>query len=259
MEDVHVLVGILQHLFDSCTSKDIKNSIQKILSTLTLQKSSLLREKIKLMKNALDQIKDLVADLDRKSWAKGIIKTSSIKTKKQDLTKLFYELQCGITILQISIYSSPQPKIVPERKLIIWRDDNSNNNTTEINKLSKSGIEIVQVTSDKKALSTIKKNLEFIRNNPESVRIITSYINSDEDKGTENLIKSIHSMKLNIPILIYSNNKEESLNLALTYPFTLYTWKKSLLTIFCESILNNETKKYVYSIFKYFLLFIISI
>lgn len=238
------ITSILKHLSENCTSKDIKVTIQSISSDISKSNDTSIREKIKTLKFSLNLITKLIINnLDRKSWAKGLIKPSSIKSTKQDLSKIYQELQCSLTILQISIYSFFTPNPASDRKLVIWINDKPDSYTSEIKKLSKSGIEFVQVTSNDEVLSTIKKNIEFIKNSPKSTRIITSF--NSGDKGTENLIKSIQKMQLGILILIYSKNKDESLKLISKYPSILFTWKKSLLTIFCESLLSDDKKKYV--------------
>lgn len=149
-----------------------------------------------------------------KALAKQISKTPGGETEKS-FTKFIRDAHFSLLCLQLVLLSiqdshTSGSSSVKEDKIVLWVDDNPENNTDEINSgKEKYGIKATQAVSTSEAKKFLSKHGALKSKPSRNFRVITDIYREDEGpKAAENLIEHMRTNGWdNVPILIYCSSK----------------------------------------------------
>lgn len=157
-----------------------------------------------------------MADCGKEVWfnkalAKRVGKTPGGETEKS-FTKFIRDAHFSLLCLQLvwlSIQDGRHPAGKADAKVVLWVDDNPENNTDEVNSgKEKYSIQTTQVISTNDAKKFLAGHESLKAKPSRGFRVITDIYREDEGpKAAENLIKHMRNNGwTNVPILIYCSS-----------------------------------------------------
>jgi len=233
----------------SCHSK-FASEFTQISDLFDESKDPASKDAVKHIEEGLEMVKELVEKHGRKGWFGKLIKKKKKKTKiDQHLADLIVDFQKALILVQllVSIEQSSTPtKSDEKKKIVLWVDDNPENNKGEIKSaVDKYSLDIVQKISTKEAKDFLldSKNISLKNSHPSDFRIITDCFRVDEgDDAGKNLIQWLRTSEEGsgyerTPILIYCSNLLNVLSLQNQYSNVLAANTSSQLDMFFNSMI----------------------
>ena len=165
----------------------------------------------------------------KEKWFNKVLKKPSSRTPggetEKSFTKFIRDAHFSLLCLQfiwLSVQDRQHPASPGDKKVVLWVDDNPENNADEVKEgEEKHEINVTQVVSTKDAKQFLSKNGSLKGKPTRSFRVITDIYREDEGpKAAENLIKYMRDNGwTKVPILVYcsSKKKKQVITTAITY------------------------------------------
>lgn len=231
-------ISILAHLIRVCDlngNKDCATRISEVKGLLT-KPGTTVKLRLEAISTAIDKIKDITATLNTSAWIGKVIKKTKVKLDTKAQSKFENNLQCAVTILQVTILSC-LPSIVSHAKnVVVWVQPQMDILESEIDKLTERKITV-------KTFEIIEQASEYLKQTNDNVKVVTELKKEeDNEEASAVLISEMRKNKKHFPLLVFTESKDDSISLADSYPEAICTHRESILTMYFESF---EKQTYV--------------